>query len=111
MSAFEPRSFDSPLARTDAMLPVGVHPARVRVPVLRRPAPTRGDPHPQAAVLAEREHLRTGRARNLGRSIGRAVVDDEHVPFRKLLPKLLEHRPQVLLLVPRRDEDDGVGHG
>ena len=92
------------------MLPVGVHPARVRVAVVRRPAPTRGDPRPQAAVLAEREHLRPARARNFGCSVGRAVVDDEHVRLRKLLPKLLEHRRQVLLLVPRRDEDDGVGH-
>ena len=49
-------------------------------------------------------------ARDVGRAVGRAVVDDDHVHVRQLAPQVVEHRRQVLLLVPGRDEDDGVAH-
>ena len=45
-----------------------------------------------------------------GGPVGRAVVDDEDVRLRKTRVQLVENRRQVLLLVPRRDEDEGVAH-
>src|SRR3712207_8150500 len=38
----------------------------------------------QAPVRAEREHRRAARARDVGRPVGGAVVDDDHVDVRQL---------------------------
>ena len=76
--------------------------------MLERPPVAGGDPEAQAEVRAEREHLGAVRARDLGRAVGRPVVDDEHVGVRDLRAQRVEHGGQVVLLVPRRDEDDGV---
>ena len=61
------------------MLPVGVDAAAERVAVLHRVAVAGGDRCPKASVLAEREHLGAVLAGDLGRAVGRAVVDDEDV--------------------------------
>ena len=92
------------------MLAVRVDAPAEGIAVLERPPVARRDADPQAAVAPEREHLRPVLTRNLGRAIGRAVVDDEHVRPRQPLPQPVEHRRQVLLLVPGGDEDDGVAH-
>jgi hypothetical protein len=49
------------------------------------------------------------RSRHFGRSVRRAVVDDEDVRVRQAGAKLLEDGGEVLLLVPGRDEDEGLG--
>src|SRR5213076_528511 len=58
----------------------------------------------------ERHHLRAVLARDSGGPVRRAVVDDHHVGVGQLGLQLVEHGRQVLLLVPGRDEDDGVAH-
>ena len=68
----------------------------------------RGDAGAQAPVDAEREHLRPVRGRHLGRAVGRAVVDDEHVGVGQLGAQLVEDVGQVVLLVPGGDEDERV---
>ncbi len=93
------------------MLPVGVHPPAVRVVVLERPPIAGGDAEPQAQVRPERVNLGAVLARDLGRAIRRPVVDDEHVGVGKLRVQRVEHGGQIVLLVPRGDEDDGVVHG
>ena len=50
-------------------------------------------------------------AGDVGGPVGGAVVDDEHVGVRQPGGELVEHRREVVLLVPRGDEDDRVGHG
>ena len=90
------------------VLAVRVDPPAVGVLVLERPGVAGGDPRPQAAVLAEREHLGAVLARDVGGAIGRAVVDDEHVRSRELLVQLVEHGGEVVLLVPGGDEDQRV---
>ena len=92
------------------MLPVGVDAAAERVVVLERPRVAGCDPGPEAAVLAEREHLGAVLACDRRGAVGRAVVDHEHVRIGKLPVQLVEDGRQVLLLVPGRDEDDGVAH-
>ena len=47
-------------------------------------------------------------ARDLGRAVGGAVVDHEHVRVGQLAAQLVEHGRQVGLLVPRGYEDDRV---
>ncbi len=93
------------------MLPVGVDPAAERVAALRGLAIPRRDPGPQAAVDAEGDDDRSGGTRHLGRRVGGAVVDHEHVHVGQRHRELGEHRGEVLLLVPGGDEDDGVGLG
>ena len=88
------------------MLSVRVDAPAVVVALVERVLIPRGDPRPQAAVLAEREDVRARFARHRRRQVGRAVVDDEHVRVGKLLVQLLEHDRKVLLLVPGRDEDE-----
>ena len=93
------------------MLSVGVHAAAVGVVVLERPVVAGGDPGPQAAVLAEREHFGasgTSEGRGL---VGRAVVDDEHVRRGQLAAQLVQDVRQIALLVPGGDEDERVVAG
>src|SRR5262249_8030462 len=40
----------------------------------------------------------------------RAVVDHENVGLRDLLAQRVQHGGEVVLLVPSRDEDEGVAH-
>src|SRR5262249_37807413 len=61
------------------------------------------------SVRAEREHLGAALARDVHRAVGRPVVDDQDVHVRQLGFEIGEDRRQVVLLVPGRDEDDGVG--
>ena len=61
-----------------------------------------GDPGRQAAVLAERDHLAAVLARDLGRPVGRAVVDDEHVGLREPAPELFQHGRKAFFFVPGR---------
>jgi hypothetical protein len=51
------------------------------------------------------------RLRDGGGGVGRAVVDDQEVGLRELLPQLLQDRGQVLLFVPGREKDEGVRVG
>ena len=88
------------------MLPVGVHAAREVVVVLVGVAVPGGDALPQAAVLAERQHLGATVASNGGGAVGRAVVDDEHVDSGQLGAKLVEHGREIVLLVQRGNEDE-----
>jgi hypothetical protein len=92
------------------MLSVGIDAAAVGIAVLERPRVAGGDPRLQTAVLAERQHLGAVGARDLGGAVGGAVVDDEHVGLGQLARQALQHRGEVLLLVPGGDEDDGVAH-
>ena len=57
---------------------------------------------------AEGDDLGAAVARDLRGAVGRAVVDDHDVRVGQVLPQLLEHRREVVLLVPGRDEDDRV---
>ena len=93
------------------MLPVCVDAARVAVALLVRMAVAGGDPLPEPAVLAEREDFRALRSRDRGGRIRRAVVDDEDVDAGQPPAELAEDGRQARLLVPRRNEDDRVGHG
>ena len=99
---------EQPLQLSGRMLAVRVDAAAEGVAVLVRPAVARGDSRAEAAVLAEREHLGAVLARDLGRPVGGAVVDDEHVGLGHLVAELVEHGRKVLLLVPGGDEDEGV---
>jgi hypothetical protein len=93
------------------MLAVGVDAAAEGVPVLERVAVARRDPGREAAVLVEGDNLRAVRLRDGGSRVGRAVVDDQEVGLRELLPQFLEDRGQVLLFVPGREKDEGVRVG
>src|SRR5205807_7238915 len=62
------------------------------------------------AVRAKCEDLRPALPRDCGRLVDRAVVDDEDIDVGELVPQLVEHGRQVLLLVPRWDEDERVAH-
>src|SRR5215213_7838100 len=91
------------------MLAVGVDARAERISVLDCVSVAGGNSRGQAAVGAERDHLGAMLTSDLGRAIGRAVVDDEDVRLRKLASYLLEHRGKVVLLVPGRKEDERVG--
>ena len=91
------------------MLAVRVDPARDRVALLERVGVAGRDPSRKTAVPLERDHFGSARASQLGRPVGRAVVDDEHVGVGQTVVKLLEDRRQALLLVPGRDEDEELG--
>ena len=73
------------------MLTVGVDAAAVGVAAFVRLAVAGGDPRAQAAVLAEREHVRAVRPRDGGGRVRGAVVDDEHVRVGQLAGELVEH--------------------
>src|SRR5436190_9731475 len=92
------------------MLPVRVDAAAESVAVIERPPIARRDADRQAAVRAERHHLGAVLARDSGGPVRRAVVDDHHVGVGQLGLQLVEDRRQILLLVPGRDENDGVAH-
>ena len=92
------------------MLAVGVDPAAVRVVVLERPAIARRDPDRQPAVPSKRQHLRAVLARHVRRPIGGTVVDNEDIRIGQQASEVVEHRRQILLLVPRRNEDERVAH-
>ncbi len=93
------------------MLTVSVDPAGELVSALGGEAPAGGDTGLEPAILREAKHLRATLPRHPGGPIGGAVVDDEDISFRKLGGHLGEHRGQVLLLVPGRDEDKQVVRG
>ena len=95
----------------DGVLTVSVDPAGELVAALGGEAPAGGDTGLEPAILREAKHLRTTLPRHLGGPIGGAVVDDEEISFRKLGSHLGEHRGQVLLFVPGRDEDKQVVGG
>jgi hypothetical protein len=63
------------------MLPVGVDATAVRVSVLERVPVPGGDPETEPEVRPERLNGRTVLARDVGRPIGGAVIDDEDVSF------------------------------
>src|SRR5438445_13460790 len=90
------------------MLAVGVDAAAVGIAVLQRVAVTGGDAEAQAEVLPERVHICTARSGDVSGAIGRSVVDHENVRVRQLSVQRFEHRWEIVLLVPRRDEDQGV---
>ncbi len=90
------------------MLAVGVDSTDQLVPVLVGVGVAGGDPLAQASVLAERENLGPVGARNGGCRVRRAVVDDEDVGRRQAGVQLVQNGRDVVLLVPRRDEDEGV---
>ena len=92
------------------MLPVGVDPPAVGIAALERPVVAGSDPDRQPSVAVQGEHRRAVLPRDVGRPVGRAVIHDQHVGVRQLCVQGREHIRQVLLLVPRRDEDDGVAH-
>src|SRR5262245_62078553 len=91
------------------MLAVGVDAAAERVAVLLRVAVAGGDPGREATVPPERDHLGAVGLRDGSGRVGGAVVDDEQIGLGKPRSQLLEHRGQVLLLVPGREEDESVG--
>jgi hypothetical protein len=93
------------------MLSVGIDPAAKRVTTLVGLAVAGRDAGAKPAVLAERDDDRTPCRRDRGCRVCRAVVDHEHVRVGQPRPQLVEHGGQRLLLVPRGDEDDGVGVG
>ena len=93
------------------MLAVGVDPTDYLVPVLVGVRVAGGDALAQASVLAEREHLGAVGARNGGRAVRRAVVDDEDVGRGQPGMQLVEDGREVVLLVPGRDEDERVVTG
>ena len=90
------------------MLPVGVDAAAIGVALLGSVRVARRDAGPQAAVAAEGEDFRPVVGRDVRRPVGRAVVDDEHVRLGKLGVQFVEDVRQVVLLVPRGNEDDRV---
>ena len=91
------------------MLAVGVDPTAERVVVLERPAVARGDPDRQAAVPPERSTSRRAPARR--RRCGRSSRRRRRArPRRELALQIVENGGQVLLLVPRGDEDERVVH-
>ena len=90
------------------MLSVRVDASAVLVLVLDRVAVAARDRRGQSAVGAEGEHLGAVLHGDARSPVRRAVVDDEHVGARELVLQLLEHRGQVLLLVPGRHENEGV---
>src|SRR5438132_2221785 len=90
------------------MLTVRVDAPAERVPVILRPCVAGCDPGPEAAVLSERDRLGAVLSGDLDRPVGRAVVDDEHVDTAELAAQVVEDRGQVVLLVPRGDEDERV---
>jgi hypothetical protein len=92
------------------MLAVGVDPAAVRIAARDGLFVAGGDRGSKATVHAERVNLGPVRACDLGRPVGGAVVDDEDVDLGKLAVELVEDRGEVLLLVPGREEDEGVRH-
>ena len=90
------------------MLPVGVDAPAIGVALL-------GGVRIAAAMPARRPRLvpneSTSRAvvgRDGRRPVGRAVVDDEHVRVGQLGVQFVEDVGQVVLLVPRGNEDDRV---
>ena len=90
------------------MLAVRIDASAVFVSVLDRVAVAARDRRGQSAVGAEREHVGAVLRGDARSPVRRAVVHDEHVGARELLVQLLEDGGQVLLLVPGRDEDEGV---
>src|SRR4029453_17653011 len=86
------------------MLTVRVDAPAVGVAVARRALVAGGDGGTQAAVHSEALDLGAVRQGDLGRPVGGAVVDDEHVDIGKLAPELVEHRGEVRLPVPPRAE-------
>src|SRR4051812_15487882 len=92
------------------MLAVRVDASAEGVPALEGPAVAGGDTDAQALVRSEREHLRPALACDLGRSVGRPVVDNEDVRVGQPLVQTLQDRGQVLLLVPGGDEDERAAH-
>ena len=94
------------------MLAVGVDPQTERIAILVRIPIAGRDAGGQTAVRAEGDDLRPVLTRDRRRPIRGAVVDDENVGARKLASQLLEHGRKILLLVPRRDEDErGAARG
>ena len=88
-----PHELEQPLELGRGMLAVGVDSAAERVPVLERPFVARGDAGLEAAVLAEGEHLGAVVARDGGRRVGGAVVDDEDVDVGQLAGGARRARP------------------
>ena len=84
------------------MLAVRVDAAAELVTLLQGVPVAGGDPGWQPAVLAERDHLAAVLACDLGRPVGRAVVDDEHVGLREPAPELVQYGRKALFLVPGR---------
>ena len=93
----------------DRMLPVRVDTSDELVSVLVCVGITRRDAFLKSPVLTEREHLGTVGGGDACRSVRRAVVDDEHRALGKAGVQLVEHRREVRLFVPGRDEDERVG--
>src|SRR5215213_3473572 len=96
---------DEPAQLRGGMLPVGVEAADDVVLVLDAVAVPARDRRTQAAVVAEGENLGATLPRDVGGSVGGAVVDDEHVDVGQLAAQLSEDAGEVVLLVPGRDED------
>src|SRR5262249_5261479 len=92
------------------MLAVRVDASAEGVVVVERPPVPRGDADAQALVAAERVDDRAVIACDVSRPVRRAVVHHEKVGLRDLLVQRVQHGGEVVLLVPGRDEDEGVAH-
>ena len=95
------------------VLPVSVQPHRQLVPMLDRvlEAGLNGSADPQ--VEREAQHDRSGRGGELGRLVGRPVVDHEHVEARIEVADLAHDVADRALLVPGGDDRDParLSHG
>ena len=94
----------------DRVLAVGVDAAAERVAVLGRVGVPGGDPGGKAAVLAEREDLGAVLARHVAVPSVEPSSTTRTSTSGSSAAELVEHRREVLLLVPGRDEDERVGH-
>ena len=89
--------FEQPAQLASGMLPVGIDAAAVLVPMTFRVRVTGRDHGAQTAVLVEPRHTSSMSSCDGRRSVGRAVIDDEHVDRRELLVEALEGHPAGFL--------------
>jgi hypothetical protein len=93
------------------MLSIGVDATAIGISMVERPAITGCNAGGQASIASQGEDVRAAFTGDVGRAVGRAVVDDEDIHVRQLIREIREDAGQVLLLVPGRNEHDRVAHG
>src|SRR5205823_12993377 len=103
-----PNALEQPRELLDGVLTVGVDAATELVVMFQGVAVARRDSGRESAILAERDHLAAVLACDLGRPVGRAVVDDEHVGLREPAPELVQYGRKALFLVPGRQKNERV---
>src|SRR5439155_6753550 len=66
---------------------------------------------PEACLVRPAKHVGTARLGEVGRAVGTAVVDDEHVRVGRGGAQPFEDALDVVGLLVGRDDDQGGGHG